>query len=126
MPKSIANFQLAQQVSQVLASARRDTYDSAVSMRANLPGKWTTAFTAEQVRNQGTALVALLDKIAANSAAIQTACTEWDVDYAALVESYNEIRQAAEAMRDAAVNGSNVAARLDAIISGLPRGTILF
>lgn len=126
MPKSIANLQLVQQTSQVLANARRDTFDSASDHRAKLNVQWTPTFTATITRSQGTALVAQLDRVANNVTAIQTACTEWDVDYTALQASYSQIRQAAISMRDAAVDGSNVQTRLDAIISGLPRGTILF
>lgn len=126
MPKSIANLELIQQTSRVLASARRDARDSAENYRASLGVQWTATYTADQTRRQGTALVALLDKIAANATAIQTAATEWDVDYPALQASYGQIRQAAIAMRDTLADGSNVQSVLDQIIAGLPRGTVLF
>lgn len=126
MAKSIATFDLVQDAGKALSRTRRDTFDQATRYRANLNAPNThPAYVAGQVRVYGAAVVTTLDRISALSAAIEAACTEWDIDHAALVVSYNQIRQAAVAMRDAAVDGSNVQARLDAIIAGLTRGTVL-
>jgi hypothetical protein len=126
MPKSIANLQLIQETSVYLANARRDARVHADTLRPLINVQYLPVYAAAVTRATGSSLVTnVLDKIAANNTAIQTACTEWDVDYAALLASYNAVRQAAVAMRDTSTDGSGVIAVLDAIISGLPKGTRL-
>lgn len=122
---SLENLNLAQQATQLLANARRDLLASAAEYKGRLDrNEWTAAYTRTQVNSQGTALVALLQKVADAQTAVETALLEWQVSINDTRANYTQLRTAAEAMRDATV--ANVLTTLTQILTNVPAKTRLW
>lgn len=122
---SLENLNLAQQATTLLANVRRDLLASAAEYKARLDAnQFTAAYTRTLVNAQGTALVALLQKVANAQVAVEAALLEWEVSVDDTRADYTQLRTASEAMRDA--TAQNVAATLTAIIAQVPAKTRLY
>lgn len=116
---SLENLNLAQQATQLLANVRRDLIASAAEYKGRLDrAEFTAAYTRTLVNAQGTALVALLQKVVDAQASVEAALLEWQVSVNDTRADYTQLRTASEAMRDA--TAVNVAATLAAIIAQVP------
>ena len=122
---SLESLKIAQQATDLLSNVRRDIRASATEYKGRLDNvQWTAAYTRTQVNAQGTALVALLQKVADNQSAVTAALVDWQVSVEDTTADYTQLRSAAEAMRDA--TAGNVLATLTAILAQVPAKTLLW
>jgi hypothetical protein len=122
---SLENLNLSQQATALLANARRDLLASASEYKGRLDrSEFTAAYVRTLVNSQGTALVALLQRVADHQAPVEAALLEWQVSVNDTRADYTQLRTAAETMRDA--TAQNVATVLTQIIAQVPAKTRLF
>lgn len=122
---SLENLMIAQQATTLLSNVRRDIRASCGEYKARLDdGEFTTAYVKTLTNSQGTALVKVLDKVADNQTAVETALAEWEVSIADTTADYTQLRDAAVAMRDATVG--NVSNTLTQILAQVPAKTRLW
>ena len=122
---SLEDLTIAQQAVSILGNVRRDVLAEANKLKARLDAnEWTAAYVATTANGVGTQLVASLQRIATHQSAVETALTNWSVSVPDTTADYQELRSAAEAMRDA--TPTNISATLTQIIAQVPEAARLF
>lgn len=122
---SLESLTIAQQAIAILSNVRRDILAEASSLNARIVGnQWTASFAAETANGLGVRFVASLQKIADNQARVKEALSVWSVSVAETEADYNQLRQAADAMKNA--TAANIQATLSGILSQVPEKVRLF
>src|SRR5690606_14298141 len=122
---TLESLHLAEQATQLLANVRRDIRASCNDYKVRLDrNEFTAAYVRTLANGQGQAILGVLQRLADHRAAVEAALLEWSIPVNDTRGDYNQLRQAAEAMRDA--TAANVAATLAQILTQVTPKTRLW